>query len=239
VTAPGTPARFVALGDITTLVKGSMTAEAGTLYELYSVPSWSTGEPEVVDGGLVGSSKRSVQPGDVLISKINPRLNRNWVVGPQRDGVKQIASPEWVAVRCSEEVLPAYLFWVAQSAAFRRHVLSAVSSVTGSHARAKPAHVLSARIPLPSLERQQVIVDTLTDRYSAVQRSRAAVERLLVQAEGVLPSLRRDLVAGRSAGTAIPGGPSRQDLVERRLAPNGSRHSSFGTTSGQTPPTSS
>ena len=50
------------------------------IYELYSVPSFETGYPEIVRGKDIGSTKITVEEGDVLVCKINPRINRVWVV---------------------------------------------------------------------------------------------------------------------------------------------------------------
>ncbi|MGH7452498.1 MAG: restriction endonuclease subunit S, partial [bacterium] len=62
----------------------------GETFELYSVPAFSEGKPEVVLGDTIGSNKILVSPGDVLLCKINPRINRAWVVG-ESHGYRQIA----------------------------------------------------------------------------------------------------------------------------------------------------
>ena len=43
-----------------------------TIYELYSVPSYENQVPEIIKGKEIGSSKITVEDGDVLICKINP-----------------------------------------------------------------------------------------------------------------------------------------------------------------------
>src|SRR4051812_22138218 len=68
------------------------------VFELWSVPSFPTGQPEHVAGGTIGSNKQRVRPGDVLLCKINPRINRVWVVG-EPAGLPQIASTEWIVLR--------------------------------------------------------------------------------------------------------------------------------------------
>ena len=72
-------------------------------YELYSVPSFPSGRPEVVLGKEVGSNKQLVQPRSVLLCKINPRINRAWVVGDFTDHTK-IASTEWIVFPASDAV---------------------------------------------------------------------------------------------------------------------------------------
>ncbi|HEY1381125.1 MAG TPA: hypothetical protein VGF55_30275, partial [Gemmataceae bacterium] len=69
-----------------------------TVFELWSVPSYGTGKPEVKAGSEIESGKQYVQPGDVLLCKINPRLNRVWLVGPTGEH-PQVASTEWIVIR--------------------------------------------------------------------------------------------------------------------------------------------
>ncbi|MEL7385668.1 MAG: restriction endonuclease subunit S, partial [Pseudomonadota bacterium] len=69
-------------------------------FELFSVPIFPTGIAEIVQGKDIGSTKQIVKPGDVLLCKINPRINRVWVVSEPK-GFRQIASSEWIVVRSS------------------------------------------------------------------------------------------------------------------------------------------
>ncbi|WP_270886532.1 restriction endonuclease subunit S [Pedococcus sp. 5OH_020] len=148
-------------------VKGSITCTPGVAYELWSVPAFADGRPEIVDGEQVASAKRPVEPDDVLICKINPRINRVWQVGPAR-GRPQVASPEWITVRPGAvgSVEPAYLRHYLSSPSFRDWIVGEVSGVTGSHTRAKPAQVLSRLIPVPPVLEQRRIVDIVEDHLS-------------------------------------------------------------------------
>ena len=49
-------------------------------FELYSVPAHEKGKPEIVKGNEIGSNKQIVSEGMVLLCKINPRINRTWIV---------------------------------------------------------------------------------------------------------------------------------------------------------------
>src|SRR5712691_9223804 len=62
-------------------------------FELYSVPSHESGRPEIVKGNEIGSNKQYVEPGDILISKINPRLNRAFRV-MEVEGLGQRFQPQ-------------------------------------------------------------------------------------------------------------------------------------------------
>ena len=47
-----------------------------TIFEMYSVPAYETGYPEYLYGREIASSKVVVKKNDILLSKINPRINR-------------------------------------------------------------------------------------------------------------------------------------------------------------------
>lgn len=68
------------------------------VFELYSVPTFPTRKPELLKGSAIGSTKQVVTPGDVLVCKINPRINRVWKVMSKTDK-RQIASSEWIVMR--------------------------------------------------------------------------------------------------------------------------------------------
>ena len=61
------------------------------VFELYSVPSYNTGEPELLPGSEIKSAKQPVEPNDVLLCKIVPHIERAWKVRP-RGEYRQIAS---------------------------------------------------------------------------------------------------------------------------------------------------
>ena len=82
--------------------------QPGETFELYSVPSFSELQPEIVVGSEIGSSKRSVDENTVLVCKINPRINRIWIVG-NRSQHRKIASTEWLAFSELQDLRPKFL----------------------------------------------------------------------------------------------------------------------------------
>lgn len=68
----------VSLGDINNYQSKSVQPKnfLDETFELWSVPNFPTDKPEILSGQEIGSSKQAVAPQDVLICKINPRINR-------------------------------------------------------------------------------------------------------------------------------------------------------------------
>ena len=68
------------------------------MFELYSVPNFDVGVPEIIIGKEIGSSKQSVCENDVLVCKINPRINRVWITG-HITSYRILGSSEWIVFR--------------------------------------------------------------------------------------------------------------------------------------------
>lgn len=129
-----------------------------TIFEMYSVPIYETGRPEYLHGSEIGSNKVLVQKDDVLLCKINPRINRVWVVADESE-YQNIASSEWIVVR-SKTYNPEFLAWYFRTPKFKKLMTSEVTGIGGSLTRAQPRTV--AEYPIPVIPRQWQDEITLT-----------------------------------------------------------------------------
>jgi len=154
------------LGMLVDAIRQQSKIENAKTYELWSIPSFSEGAPEIIKGSEIGSSKLKVKQNDILISKINPRINRVWLV--EESDLEQLASPEWLVarIRDSNEIDSKFLQFYLSSPEFRDWISQAASSVTGSHSRAKANEILQRNIPLPPIDEQRKIVELLEDHLS-------------------------------------------------------------------------
>ena len=133
-------------------------------FELYSVPAYETGMPEFVKGKDISSSKKSVSRNDVLLCKINPHLNRAWIVSHHKVNIPCLASSEWIIFR-NRAIFPQYLSFCFTSHYFKELMLSNVSGVGGSLMRAQPAIVYKYLFPLPPINEQRRIVAAIQKYY--------------------------------------------------------------------------
>ena len=141
-------------------------------YELYSVPTFETGMPEFVKGKEISSSKVIVQKNDVLLCKINPHLNRSWVVSHYNEELPCIASSEWIVFR-NHYISPKYLRYCFISPYFKNLMMSNVSGVGGSLMRAQPVSVAKYLFPLPPLSEQRRIVTKLEELLQEIDKLKA------------------------------------------------------------------
>lgn len=130
-----------------------------TMYELYSVPFFTTGHPEYLHGSEIGSSKVIVQKNDILVCKINPRINRVWVVADESN-CQSIASSEWIVVR-NAQYNPYFLAWYFRTPMFQQLMTSEVTGIGGSLTRAQPKRVAEYPVPVLPRERQDEIASIL------------------------------------------------------------------------------
>lgn len=162
--------------------------QPNTTYELYSVPSSADDYPEIITGSEIGSTKQSVIKNDILLCKINPRINRVWKVS-QYTNHELLASSEWIIIRNSI-INPDYLMYCFRTPYFREFMLSNVSGVGGSLMRAQPKFVKNYPVPLPPLAEQQRIVDRIESLFAkldeAKEKAQAVVDGFELRRSAIL-----------------------------------------------------
>ncbi len=153
------------------------------LFDLYSIPAFDSGEPEVRLGSEIGSSKQIVHPKDILLSKIVPHIRRAWVVGHKR-GRRLIASGEWIVFR-GERLQPDFLRYFLLGNSFHTQFMQTVSGVGGSLVRARPSEVFKITLPVPPMAEQERIVE-LIDAADCLRNLRAEADR---RSAALIPAL--------------------------------------------------
>lgn len=146
------------------------------IFELYSVPAFPADQPEHALGKDIGSSKLLVEPNDVLLCKINPRINRVWLVGEKRN-FRQIASSEWIVVR-SRVMFPQYLRYAFSRKKFRDLLCSEVAGVGGSLTRAQPKKVARYTVLVAPLNEQIRIANKLDSILAKVDAAQARLGKI-------------------------------------------------------------
>ena len=147
-----------------------------TVFEMYSVPVFDTGHPEYLRGDEIASSKIVVQKDDILLCKINPRINRVWVVDDESDK-QNIASSEWIVIRNSA-YNPEFLAWYFRTPKFQKLMTSEVTGIGGSLTRAQPKRVAEYPVPILERSRQDKIVCALNRVKHIIDARRRELEEL-------------------------------------------------------------
>ena len=152
-------------------------ATPDTSFELYSVPAFDAKKPDIVPGSAIGSNKQIVEPGTVLLCKINPRINRAWTVGSFTRQQK-IASTEWITFPPHPDVEPRYLTYYLSQNKIRDYLASKASGVGGSLMRVKPSTVEDLPVQLPEVDEQRFIVAEIEKQFSRLDEAVAGLMRV-------------------------------------------------------------
>ena len=147
-----------------------------TVFEMYSVPIYETGHPEYLKGSEIGSNKAKVRKNDVLLCKINPRINRVWVVADESEN-QSIASSEWIVIR-SSTYNPEFLAWYFRCPKFKKLMTSEVTGIGGSLTRAQPKAVAEYPVPVLSKNKQEEIVNILNRANSIIKFRKQELQKL-------------------------------------------------------------
>lgn len=181
------------------------------VFELYSVPSFPTRHPEQLPGRAIGSTKQTVRPGDVLVCKINPRINRVWIVGPRRDH-EQIASSEWIGFR-SDAMVPRFAKHYFSEPSFRSLLCSEVSGVGGSLTRAQPSRVAEYPVLVAPLAEQARIADQLDSLLARIQACQDRLEAI----PALLKRFRQAVLRAAIRGDLTASMPRREDVATTQV----------------------
>lgn len=115
----------------------------------YSIPAFDDGQrPRVEQGETIKSIKFRVPAEAVLLSKLNPEVERVWFVGSLVES-HAVCSTEFVVLRARPPASASYLYCLARSPLFRRQLEGLVTGTSKSHQRAHAASILNLTVPVP------------------------------------------------------------------------------------------
>jgi len=154
---------------------------------LYSIPALDeVGDGQEEEPEHIGSGKLLLSGGEVLISKLNPRLTR--VLHAEAHESPTLASTEFVALRCGPEVEPRYLRYWLSSEWVRQQLDANTLSVTRSQQRVRPDTLTKMWVHFPDLRSQCSIADYL-------DAETARIDALVEKKQRIADLLEEDLVS--------------------------------------------
>jgi type I restriction enzyme, S subunit len=169
------------------------------LFELYSVPSFPVRKPEIIAGNEIGSNKQQVHSRSVLLCKINPRINRAWIVG-NASKYPKIASTEWMIFPEHEGIKPSFLCYFLQQNAVRDFLAANASGVGGSLMRVKPSTLRDFPFAYPECDEQQRIVAEIEKQFTRLDAGVASLKRV----QTALRRFRASVLKAACEGRLVP-----------------------------------
>jgi type I restriction enzyme S subunit len=163
--------------------------EPDTVFQHHSLPSYDAGREATTEPGAgIRSSKLAVPRGSVLLSKLNPEIERVWLPDIRPDD-RAICSTEFLVLRPRPDIGSAFVYEFLRSAPFRSTLTSLVTGTTGSHQRAHAEAILQVPLRLPGPSRAakfELLVGPVLDRTAVARRESRT---LVALRDALLPRL--------------------------------------------------
>lgn len=133
------------IGDIAKKDHNRIDPENDKEYSLYSFSAYDDKQKPVIEKGKeINSAKYRVPDHSILISKLNPRINRVWRI--DEAGKNAICSTEFIVLRPREGVPLDYLYAVLNEPSFRSYLTKLTTGTSGSHQRVKQTDILEYEV---------------------------------------------------------------------------------------------
>ena len=163
----------------------SPNAHPNRIYEHYSIPAYDAGYEPVADlGGSIKSNKIIVPSGAVLLSKINPEMERIWL--PQTSkGVPQIASTEFLALRPLAPATRSVLYFLFKNQDFQAKMTAFSTGTSKSHQRVHVKSLFSCKV-LTASPTLLALFDEMMDPIINRLLSNRRETRWLIQTRDIL-----------------------------------------------------
>jgi type I restriction enzyme S subunit len=113
------------------------------LYHHFSIPAFDDGQTAKAElGASIKSLKSRVPTGVILMSKLNPEIERVWMVDVSPDD-RAVCSTEFLVLRPRPGFTRGYVYCLARSPLFRQQIEGLVTGTSKSHQRAQVESVLN------------------------------------------------------------------------------------------------
>jgi type I restriction enzyme S subunit len=159
------------------------------LFSHYSIPAFDEGqEPKLEYGASIKSLKSCVPVGVILLSKLNPEIERVWMVDV-RSGERAVCSTEFLVLRARPPFTRGYIYCLARSPVFRQQIDALVTGTSKSHQRAQAASVLAIAVIMPPGPITEAFDEAVSDLFDRTLVVRGESRALAALRDTLLPKL--------------------------------------------------
>ncbi len=181
---------MVSFGEVAEQCKGSVNPliTAEKFFTHYSLPSFDTAQlPLQEAGGTIKSNKTPVSDNSVLVSKLNPRIPRIWLVG--KAGKNAVCSTEFIVWTPKQPASDGFIYCLASSPGFNNAMCQLVTGTSNSHQRVRPEQLANIRTIATNddvISRFSILVKPLMEE---MLQSRERTRTLTTLRDTLLPKL--------------------------------------------------
>lgn len=161
------------LGEVASLDRTSVQPSRAPdeAYDHYSIPAFDGDGLPVVDlGATIRSGKFLLTDPAVLVSKLNPRIERTWFVEPGA-ARRSVTSTEFLVLRPESGLSLELLYLLVRSGPFQERLRELSGGTSTSHQRARPHDFLRVEVAIPPAELSNRLTDAVASQLRLVRRS--------------------------------------------------------------------
>ena len=160
-----------------------------SIYEHYSIPAYDAEvEPAYDLGASIKSNKTVIPEGAILISKLNPEIERVWLPNPGGETPK-VASTEFLTFTPRKPVSCSVLYCLFTSPRFRAEMIARVTGTSKSHQRVPPKSILACEVLTANQQLLSVFDGMAGPMMNLVFLNRRESRRLARTRDILLPKL--------------------------------------------------
>jgi len=158
-------------------------------FDHYSIPAFDSSALPTSDlGTSIKSGKYVVTSSAVLVSKLNPRVERIWLVEPDT-ARRSIASTEFLVLRPVSGLSLEFVYLLARSASFQERLQQLSAGTSTSHQRAKPDDFMAIDIAVPPTALVTDVTEVVRAQLRMSRMLRSENFRLAAKRDLLLPKL--------------------------------------------------
>jgi type I restriction enzyme S subunit len=164
-------------------------ASPNMLYHHYSIPAFDEGQsPKLEHGESIKSLKWRVPHGIILLSKLNPEIERVWLVDV-RPGLRAVCSTEFLVLRARTPFTRNYAYCLARSPLIRQQIEALVTGTSKSHQRAQVDSILNLAVVVPPSSVVAVFDRSADSLLARTLECRSESRTLAALRDALLPKL--------------------------------------------------
>jgi type I restriction enzyme S subunit len=155
----------------------------------FSIPAFDSGRQPMFERGVeIRSGKFRVLRGTVLLSKLNPEIERVWLVDIE-DAERSVCSTEFLVLRPKRPFTRAWIYCLLRSPAFRQRLTGFVTGTSKSHQRVQPSTLLAMEIVLPASQIVRAFDDFAEPLFTRIHTNIRESRTLAALRDTLLPKL--------------------------------------------------
>ena len=167
------------------------------LYKHYSLPAFDAGKEPIIEiGKEILSNKYKVISNSILVSKLNPRTSRIWMIYGNVNEDESICSTEFQIVKPKDQKWYGFIYCFLKSYNVTQELAGASSGTSGSHQRVNPQDIFNLTFFKPT--------DILVEKFSKVMdnylvkinNNQTQIRTLTNTRDALLPKLMSGEVGG-------------------------------------------